>query len=446
MTPVGDLWRLSVSQLARGLSSGDITPVDAVDSSASRIENVDGAIGAFTHVDAEGARAAAAAAGATSPLSGVPFGVKEIFEVEGWPHTAGSLAWADRIGQRDCEAVARLKAAGAIPIGLTRTHEFAMGVTTQHDTRGSTRNPWSLDRVPGGSSGGSGAAVAAGMVPFALGSDTSGSIRIPAVFCGVVGFRPTHGLVSLDGVVPLAPSFDTVGVIAREIEDLVAVFEVLSPGRIISRPRSNLSRLRVGVPDQFAPPIGPDQADALRIASEAAADMGADVVTVRLPSFAEVDQAIEFQRAEMIDVHTRVLKTWPTQAESLGESLRSRLGPLVDRGADREAGREAIQRVRDAVQHLEVDFVLSPVAASSPSRVSAPEADGFRDSTLRCNHLQSVLGAPSAAFPVGLDSEDLPVGVQLWGRPGDDSEVLGAAASLRAALRTRLPDWPPEAQ
>mgnify|MGYP000312408969 CR=1 FL=1 len=443
--PVSDWWRLSACELVDRYGSGELNSPDVVETCLRRIDEVDSAIGAFTYVDAEGARAGAAGLGGEPMrLSGVPFAIKELFEVEGWPHTAGSLAWAGRVGERDSEAVRRLKAAGAIPVGLTRTHEFAMGVTTQHERRGSTYNPWSLDRVPGGSSGGSGAAVAVGMVPFALGSDTSGSVRIPAVLCGVVGFRPTHGVIPLDGVVPLAPSFDTVGVLAREVDDLVMVFEVLSAGAISAAPRRDLSGLTIGVPYRFDPPIGPDQADAVRRAAEAASDLGARVVEVSLPPFAQVDQAIDFQRAEMIQVHTRTLSTWPDRAELLGESLRSRLGPLVERGADADAGRRAMEAVRAAAGALEADFVLSPVAASSPSRVDDPEGGGFRDATLRCNHLQSVLGAPSVAFPVGLDREDLPVGVQMWGRPGSDSALLGAARPLRDALRGRLPEWPPD--
>jgi aspartyl-tRNA(Asn)/glutamyl-tRNA(Gln) amidotransferase subunit A len=419
-------------------------PAEVVASVLARIEAVDPAVGAFTYVDADASRGDSASA--ESPLAGAPFGIKELFEVAGWPHTAGSLAWEGRIGTADSEAVRRLKSAGAIPIGLTRTHEFAMGVTTQHEGRGSTRNPWKLDRVPGGSSGGSGAAVAAGMVPFALGSDTSGSVRIPAVLCGIVGFRPTHGVIPLDGVVPLAPSFDTVGVLAREVADLLLVFDVVSAGSIRAEARPDLSGLTIGLPQSFDPPIGPAQTDAISIAAEAATGLGATIVPVSLPGFAEVDKAVDFQRAEMIDVHTRVLRTWPAQAELLGASLRSRLGPLVERGADVEGGRQAMEAVRRAVGELDVDLVLSPVAAQGASAVSDPEGGGFRDSTLRCNHLQSVAGAPSIAFPVGLDPEGLPVGVQMWGKPGADPLVLGAGGAVRDAVRSRLPDWPPDFQ
>src|SRR5688500_14176145 len=136
--------------------SGEVASLEILDACLGRIAQVDSGIGAFTHTDPGVARAAAAASDISNgALAGIPFGIKELFEVAGWPHTAGSLAWADRVGEVDCEAVRRLKAAGAIPVGLTRTHEFAMGVTTQHETRGSTHNPWSRGRVPGGSSGGS---------------------------------------------------------------------------------------------------------------------------------------------------------------------------------------------------------------------------------------------------------------------------------------------------
>lgn len=441
-------WRLSVADLAREYSSGGLSPVDVVDACLRRIADVDGSVGAFTHVDAESARSAAREAqqdetSARSTLRGVPFGVKELCEVAGWPHTAGSLAWDGRVGARDSEAVRRLKAVGAIPIGLTRTHEFAMGVTTQHERRGSTRNPWSLDRVPGGSSGGSGAAVAAGMVPIALASDTSGSVRIPAVLCGAVGFRPTHGLIPLDGVVPLAPSYDTVGIIAREVADIVSAFAVLAPGREQVAPRRDLSGLRIGVPREFQPPVGEAQAQAVETAGAVCAELGAEIVRVTLPTAAQVDVAIDIQRAEMIDIHTRVLGTWPTHRDLLSDSLRSRLAALVERGADSQAGQEAITRIRSSVGTLGVDLVITPVAAQGPSYVEDPEGGDFRDSTLRCNHLQAVLGAPALAFPVGLDGDGLPVGVQLWGGPGSDSLVLSAGAPVRESLRHQLPPWPP---
>ena len=154
------------------------------------------------------------------PLHGIPVAIKELFDVEGAIGCYGSTILARRIASSDAAAVARWRAAGAIVVGTTRSHEFGWGITTQHATLGSTLNPWNTDRVPGGSSGGSAAAVAAGMVPLALGSDTGGSIRIPACFCGIAGIKPTYGLVSKRGAVSLAPSLDHPGPLARTVTDL----------------------------------------------------------------------------------------------------------------------------------------------------------------------------------------------------------------------------------
>ena len=428
------------------MSSVSGTPAERVEQCLERIGALDSLLGAFTYVDAEGARAAAGAAEAApgrSPLHGVPFGVKEIFEVAGWPHTAGSLAWSDRVGQSDSEAVRLLRSAGAIPIGLTRSHEFAMGVTTQHEKRGSTRNPWSPDHVPGGSSGGSAAAVAAGMVPLALASDTNGSARIPAALCGIVGFRPTHGLISLRGVVPLAPSFDAVGVISRQVTDVETAMEILSPGWKREPRKLDLGGLRVGVPVEFVPPVGSAQADAVELAAAKCAELGATMVSVTLTGPDEIDAALEAQGAEMIKTHTDLLATWPAHRELLSASLQSRLGGLIERGADRRRGEKARDKVRIAVAAMGVDLALSPVVAQSPSLVSDPEAGDFRDSSLRCNHLQSLAGLPAVSIPVGLDPDGLPLGVQLWGQAGKDATVLAAAALIREALRERLPEWPP---
>lgn len=446
-----DLWRLSATDLANAYAAGDTTPTAVVEACLERIAALDPVLGAFTHVDGDESRAAAAAATdelrsglGRSALHGVPFGVKEIMEVAGWPHTAGSLAWEGRGGDTDSQAVRLLREAGAIPIGLTRTHEFAMGVTTQHDRRGSTRNPWSVDRVPGGSSGGSGAAVAAGLVPFAVGTDTSGSVRIPAALCGIVGFRPTHGLIPLGGVVPLAPSFDTVGVLAREIDDVEAAMEILNPAWTRHRASPDLSGVRVGLPVDFVPPVGQAQSEAVDLAAAKCSELGATLVPVTWPGADEIDMALDSQRAEMIHTHTEVLKTWPAHRELLSVSLQSRLGGLVERGANTAAGEEARSRVRAAVAVIDADLVLSPVAAQGPTSVADPEAGDFRDSSLRCNHLQSLAGVPSLAIPVGLDEDGLPVSVQLWGHAGADARVLAAGALLREVLRGRLPEWPPD--
>ena len=191
-----DIWQQSATQLIDAYRSGDASPLEAVESILDRIERLDPAIGAFREVFHERAigkarqRSEELARGEwAGPLHGVPVAIKELFDVEGAVGCYGSTILADRIARSDAAAVARWREAGAIVVGTTRSHEFGWGITTQHAELGSTLNPWDTDRVPGGSSGGSAAALAAGMVPLALGSDTGGSIRIPACFCGIAGIK-----------------------------------------------------------------------------------------------------------------------------------------------------------------------------------------------------------------------------------------------------------------
>src|SRR4051794_37993855 len=203
---------------------GDISA--AIADVLQRIDRLDESIGSFTDVLADRAlreaRSLDEQPDANKPLRGVAVGGKELFDVEGADNSYGSAVRRGLVATADAAAVSTLRRAGAVIVGNTRSHEYGWGITTQHTTRGSTRNPVDLDRVPGGSSGGSAAAVAAGLVPLARGTDTGGSIRIPAAFCGVIGLKTTIGLLPRDGVVPLAPSFDTVGFVARETSVLCA--------------------------------------------------------------------------------------------------------------------------------------------------------------------------------------------------------------------------------
>jgi len=468
---VTELWSLSAGALVEAYTTGVTTPLEALEACLERIDDVDGSLGAFTHLALDEARTEASRATTElragpprSPIHGVPVGVKEVFEVAGWPHTAGSLAWAGRVGQTDAVAVSRLRAAGAVIVGLTRSHEFAWGATTQHERRGGTRNPWSPDRVPGGSSGGSGAAVAAGMVPLALGSDTGGSVRMPAGFCATVGIRPTYGLVPTGGVVPLAPSFDCVGVLAREVRDAASALTVLAGARagrgrgrrLDGGSRGGLDGMRVGVPKGHDPALGPDQAAALTAAADACAGLGAAVVPVRLPSEREVlEDFARVQAAEALALHAGPLGTWPAARDLLGSDVRDRLAE-ADRtaaeqrgagqgGAGLDASLARLAEVRHAVAALDVDLAIAPTAACGPATVACPDGPGgsFRALVVGCNVLQSVTGVSSVAVPAGLDGDGLPVGVQLWGPAGADWTVLAAAGLLREVLRPRLPTGPP---
>lgn len=443
-----EIWEKSAEELCRSYRKGSQTPEGVLDALLDRIGRLDAEIGAFTFLAPEEARRAAAESAEryrsnrpASPLDGVPVGVKEIFDVAGWPSTGGSMALAERVATADSTLVSRLRAGGAVLIGLTRSHEMALGITTQHETRGSTRNPWNLSRIPGGSSGGSGAAVAAGLVPLAVASDTSGSVRIPAAFCGVCGIRPTHGRLPLDGVLPLAPSYDAAGFIAREVGDLVMATELAGP-KLDPIP-ADIAGLRIGVARESALPSHPAISASFEEARRVVEDLGASVVEVDLPPNSLLDQAALAQIAEMVHTHTRDLATWPERQSLLGRSLRDRLEMMVGLGLDHDAGADALQDVRRQVASLEVDLLLDPSSNRPPSTVQEPEPDTFLYEVLRSNHLQAFVGAPSVSVPAGLDDQGLPVGVQIWSHPGNDALVLGAAGLLREGLRHRLPDGPP---
>jgi aspartyl-tRNA(Asn)/glutamyl-tRNA(Gln) amidotransferase subunit A len=457
-----ELWRCSALELLRLYDAGEATPAEAVASCLARIAATDDAVQAFTHLRADDARreadAATAALRANHPrgaLHGVPVAVKELVDVDGLPSTAGSFVLAARRADRDAAAVARLRAAGAIVLGLTRTHEFAWGITTQHAERGSTRNPWNLAAVPGGSSGGSGAAVAVGAVPLALGTDTGGSVRIPAAFCGVVGLKPTFGLIDTTGVVPLAPSLDHVGVLGREVDDIALALEV-----VVEKPPvayggvDELAALWIGLPADGTPGLARAYAEAVAAATSTCRDAGATIVEVDWPRAEDfLGTFATIQLAEAFDVHHRQLATFPARAEDYGRDVRRRL----ERAAQIDAGEVAVARAaRDALRarvrevFTSVDLVLTPASRAGPSRVDAPdrvEHDGetvpLRTVVLGCTALQDLTGQPAIVVPGGLDEHGLPVGVQLTGAVGEDALVLAAAAELRSALRPRLPAWPP---
>ena len=235
---------LGIVELAGQLERCEISPVDIVQNYISRINQINSKLNAFVTVSADAALRAARIAEEEirvgkyrGPLHGIPVAIKDIVDTSGIRTTYGSAIFRDNVPLRDATVVSRLKNAGAIILGKTNTHEFAFGVTTNNPHYGPTRNPWDLDRIPGGSSGGSAAAVAASLCCSAVGTDTGGSVRIPSAFCGTVGFKPTYGRISTAGVFPLAPGMDHVGPIVSSVQDAAVMLQVLA-GFDESDPRS----------------------------------------------------------------------------------------------------------------------------------------------------------------------------------------------------------------
>ena len=415
-------------QLAADVRAGRTDPVQLVERALARAQECQ-ALGALVHVDADGARRQArdrAAQGRDGgPLHGVPVVVKDLYDVAGQTTRAGSLVPPGPPAERDATAVARLREAGAVVLGRTRTHEFAWGLTTWHPTEGGTRNPWDLDRTAGGSSGGSAAAVAAGIVPLGLGTDTGCSIRLPAAWCGLVGHKPTHGSVPLDGVVPLGPSLDVGGALVRDVDDARLALEVLT-GRPLPPPQPvdglRLGRVRAdGLPRPLAEAL---DASGARDVALPMAD--------RLPA---VYAAV--QGSEAVAWH-RATGRWPQHADAYGADVRNRLersAQLTE--ADVERARRDREQLRADTARLfeDVDLLLLPVAACGPSRTDAPDDrpdDGapLRSAVLPWTVLANLCGLPACAVPVGRDDDGLPVALQVVGPPGQDARVLDAAAAL----------------
>lgn len=314
----------TIVQATASIASGDVSPADLVESCLERIEDFEDSVRAFVHVDADGARRAAkertdelARWGPRGPLHGIPVAIKDLIDVAGMPTTAASKVLRF-VPTQDAPVVALLREAGAIVVGKTNLDEFAYGVLSEP-----TRNPWDLDRTPGGSSGGSAAAVAAGMCLAALGTDTSGSIRVPAALCGVTGLKPRHGTVAMDGIVPLSPSLDSCGPLTISVEDAALLWEVLTgegPGKA---PKS----LRLGIPSperlgDMAAPVTDTFIDALAVLR----DGGVEVVEVELPEFDAWHSPTSYLLvSEAVEVH-RTAGWYPARADSYGDVVLANLG------------------------------------------------------------------------------------------------------------------------
>ena len=466
-----ELWQLSVTELTDVYKHGKVSPLEVIEMSLRRIERLDPAIGGFREVFHERAineareRSDELARGEwAGPLHGIPVAIKELFDVEGAVGCYGSTVLLDRIAPSDAAAVARWREAGAIVIGVTRSHEFGWGITTQHAELGSTLNPWNTDRVPGGSSGGSAAALAVGMVPLALGSDTGGSIRIPACFCGIAGIKPTYGRVAKRGAVSLAPSLDHPGPLARTVPDLaiglaaMAGFDASDPSTLPVQPPSqsvmpSVAGVRVGlVADLHPRALREDHQARFDAATEAMSDAGARLIDLSFPGAEEIRPTFAtIQMAEAHHVHSSVMGIFPRRASEYGADVRGRLEMSADITlADYLSALEAKRALRHRFARLfdEVDVVMTPITAGGPSTTSEPDVsfDGtgeapFRDIVMDYTVAQDLFGLPVCAVPNGLDGDGLPLGFQLTGPTLSENAVMDAAGGIAAVLPS--PGFPP---
>lgn len=463
----------SVSELAARIRSRDLSPVAVVDALLARIERC-GVLNAFITVTADAARAQAASAEREiaagryrGPLHGIPVSLKDLVDTKGIRTTRGSRIFADRIPTEDATVAARLYHAGAVLLGKNALHEFAFGVTTNNPHYGPTRNPWRLDRIPGGSSGGSGAAVAAGLGPVSIGTDTGGSIRIPAAFCGIVGLKPTYGRVSRHGVFPLSWSLDHVGPLTRTVEDAALVLQAIAGpdpldpstlGQTVPEFASGLAApitgLRVGVlADEYHGEMADDVRAPFRAALDVLAERGLDLEDVEFPRANEArTAAATVLFAEAASVHERWLRD---RAADYGVDTLA----LLQQGQFIMATQYLrAQRVRTLVVN-EVGTLLRRYAAlvlpaipvvapaiGQPTVTLGGRPGDARGAVTRLVRLINFVGLPAITVPCGFGADGLPVGLQVVGRAMDEPTVLAIAHAYERATpwHTRRPPDPPE--
>lgn len=356
------------------------------------------------------------------PTDGVPLAVKDLFDTAGLTTTYGSILFADHVPDRSAAAVERLERAGYANVGKTNLHEFAYGITSQNPHFGTVPNPLAPGRTAGGSSGGTAAALAAGLAEAGLGSDSGGSIRIPAACCGVVGFKPTYGLVPLDGCYPLAPTFDHAGPMARSVaacaEMMVALADAFERTEAL-----RLGELRIGAAwlDRCDPLVRKQLERAAALASARPVDFPTDQGTSQL-----------FRR-EVADVHRDLFAESP---ESYGANVRAKIELCLEI-TDSEAAEAARRRedYREATERAmaELDLLLVPTLAF----VAPPLPDNelqVREGMIRFTYPFNLLGWPALALPAGPAEDGLPASLQLVGRPGADALVLAVGEALEASL------------
>jgi aspartyl-tRNA(Asn)/glutamyl-tRNA(Gln) amidotransferase subunit A len=444
-------------EMARAVRDRSVSPVELVEEALRLAEAWQPATTAFSQLHGDEAleqarlRTEEAARGDVAPLHGVPVAVKDLFDVAGWETSGCCAAYRGRVAERDAEAVRRLRAAGAVVIGKTNQHELAAGATNLISACGATGNPWDPARITGGSSGGSGAAVAAGVVPVALGTDTGGSIRIPASMCGVTGLKPTHGAVALDGVMPLAPSLDTVGPLAATVEDTAVIHSILTGGKPPVDVDGGLEGLVVATLGSLHVAfLHPDVLEAVLAAAERFDELGATISTVVGDGCFAPEVWEEIAWREMA-VHHGGLLDRP-------ELLHRRTAELLRRGAAQAeevtaAARERAGAVRAAflaalstadVLLAAATPIVAPPAGAEWVEVGSGRLSVRRGAPSLLTRSVNLAGLPAVSVPAGVSSEGLPIGIQLIGRPGEEATILRAAAAFQAASEHHVgvPDLP----
>ena len=476
------LTELSLIEMQTGLREGQFSSRELVEAALERIEKVEPSLHAFLHLASEFALKQADEADRKRttndeqqvPLSGIPVAIKDVLTVEGMPATAGSKIIEGFIPPYTATAVKRLQEAGAIVIGKTNTDEFAMGSSTENSAYGVTHNPWDTSRVPGGSSGGSAAAVAARLVPAALGTDTGGSVRQPASFCGVTGLKPTYGRVSRYGLIAFGSSLDCVGAFGRNAEDVAVIFEIMA-GRdpldatsaevevpSVGFDKSDLRGLRIGVPQEyFIDGMQAEVQEKTRSAIVQLEVLGAEVCEISLPHteyalpvyyiLAPAEASANLARFDGVRYGPRADadSLWDvffkTRGEKFGSEVTRRimLGTYALSAGYYDAYYGQAQKVRTLIKQdfetafEQVDLIACPSAPTTAFEIGAHKGDPLAMYLEDIFTLPaSLAGVPGISFPVGFDNNGLPVGMQLLAPHFREDVLLSATHVYQQAT-----DW-----
>lgn len=466
---MAELRDLSVAELAPMIENRRVSPVEVTRSVLGQIDRLQPTLNAYiTVTQQEALRAAEAAEKAIAsgtylgPFHGIPVGLKDLYLTKGLRTTGASKILANHVPDHDGTVVDRLKRAGAVIVGKLNTHEFAYGGTTDSPFFGPTLNPWDRKRTPGGSSGGSGAAVIAGMALAATGSDTGGSIRIPSSYCGVAGIKPTYGRASRYGILPLAYSLDHPGPMTRTVRDSALMLTVIS-GHDPNDPSTvdlpvpdyakaltgDIKSLRLGVPrEHFFDHLDPEVDQAVREAIRLLEGLSAGVEVVSLPNR---KYALACELAIILSEATSIHDQWiQTRAADYAPDVRAltELGFFVP-----AADYVKAQRVRNLVRQdfekafKQVDVILTPTTPT-PALLHGQQKvkigdfeEGALDSLWRFTYTQNVTGLPAMSVPCGFSAAGLPIGLQIIGRAFDEETVLrvGHAFEVHTEWHKRRP-------
>ena len=462
------LTRISARALGQMIRNLEVSSVEVINACLERIQTFDKKVNSFIRVfeessvsEAKKAQDEIMAGHWRGPLHGVPFAVKDLFDTAGVPATAGSKIWKDYVPVADAHVVAKLREAGAVLIGKLNMHEFAFGITSRNPHYGPTLNPWDLTRMCGGSSSGSAAALAAGFIPLALGTDTGGSIRIPSSLCGTVGLKPTYGLVSRRGVLPLSWSLDHVGPMARQVEDIALGLQIIAghdskdhssanckPEDYITQLKDDMNGLVIGLPTTFFyEDLRKDVKEAVLKAVKGMETLGASVREIDIPGIIEDDIAaftVLFSEASTcLETHAR------NRPQDVGDEVMSgiRLGMTIPATRYIHALRIRTKLI-DVLADIfsQVDLLVVPGTTVDAPPIESQEVSigpdrmiNVRSALTRFTRYFNLAGNPVLCVPCGFSNQRLPVGMQIIGRPFDEATLLKAGYLFQKAFPLDTP-------